>query len=89
MAQAAILRGGLQEMRRMAKAIYPDVRDETFFESCGIADLIATSFGGRNRLVAEAFTRAHLQGRPKTFDELEVGMILLLASLHPDASGTA
>ena len=49
-------------MRRFSKALYPTVRDETFFESCGVADLVATCYGGRNRLVALEFTRAHLVG---------------------------
>ena len=40
------------------QALYPTVRDETFFEPCGVADLIATCYGGRNRLVAEAYTKA-------------------------------
>jgi glycerol-3-phosphate dehydrogenase (NAD+) len=48
---------GLSEMRRFSKELYPTVRDETFFESCGVADLIATCYGGRNRLVAMEYTR--------------------------------
>lgn len=47
-------------MRGFSKALYPTVRDETFFESCGVADLIATCLGGRNRLVATEYTRAAL-----------------------------
>jgi hypothetical protein len=49
-------------MRAFSKALYPTVRDETFFESCGVADLIATCYGGRNRLVAMEYTKAILVG---------------------------
>lgn len=44
-AQAAIMRAGLNEMRSLAERMYPTVRDLTFFESCGVADLIATCYG--------------------------------------------
>jgi glycerol-3-phosphate dehydrogenase (NAD+) len=70
-AKATVLRQGLDEMRRLAKALYPTVRDETFFLPCGVADLIATCFGGRNRLVAAAFAEAQEKGQPKTFEQLE------------------
>lgn len=73
-AQAAIMRAGLNEMRRLSKALYPEVQDNTFFESCGVADLVATSLGGRNRLVGAAFVEAHLAGRPESFEQLEVGL---------------
>ncbi len=39
------MRAGLNEMRSLAERIYPTVRDSTFFESCGVADLIATCYG--------------------------------------------
>lgn len=62
--KAAIMRQGLAEMRSLSKALYPTVRDETFLESCGVADLIATCYGGRNRSVAAAWAEARLQVRP-------------------------
>lgn len=62
--KAAIMRQGLAEMRALSKALYPTVRDETFLESCGVADLIATCYGGRNRRVAAAWAAARLQVRP-------------------------
>ncbi|KAK9830276.1 hypothetical protein WJX72_010765 [[Myrmecia] bisecta] len=73
--KAAIMREGLQEMRQFCKALYPTVRDETFFESCGVADLIATCYGGRNRKVAEAYVKALMTDHPKTFDELEAELL--------------
>ena len=55
--KSAIMRIGLVEMIRIAKMICPTVQDSTFFESCGIADVITTCFGGRNRLCAELFIK--------------------------------
>jgi len=70
--KAVIMRVGLSEMQRFAKALYPSVRDETLMEACGMADLIATCFGGRNRRVAEAFTKE--QGK-RSFTELEADLL--------------
>jgi len=68
--KAAIIRIGMREMRQFCKVFTPSSQDATFFESCGVADLITTCYGGRNSKVSEAYVRTG-----KTFDELEVEML--------------
>ncbi|CAG9463212.1 unnamed protein product [Pedinophyceae sp. YPF-701] len=71
-ARAVVLRRGLYEMRAFAQAMFPSVQNETFFMSCGVADLVASSYGGRNSAVGREFARAWAEdGEKPSFDDLE------------------
>ena len=59
--KAAVIRKGLYEMNLFCKTFSSYFEDDVVLKSCGVADLIATSFGGRNKLCAAEFARRFIQ----------------------------
>ena len=62
--KAAIIRIGLKEMQKFCSEFYGDrkILQDTFLESCGVADLVTTCFGGTRR-EAQAGGRGEGGGR--------------------------
>lgn len=66
--KAAVLRLGAMEIFQFADWYFPGrgVKASTMMESCGFGDIVASSYGGRNRRCAEHFVKTG-----KSFEECE------------------
>jgi len=69
--KASIVRIGLEEMKRFCKT-YFTVSTATFFESCGVADVITSCYGGRTSACAKAFVTEYdgAKGYGKSWEEI-------------------
>ncbi|KAH0480336.1 MAG: uncharacterized protein KVP18_000777 [Porospora cf. gigantea A] len=68
--KSAIIRIGVEEMKMFGLLFFEGILEETFFDSCGFADVVTTCFGGRNVRCAAEFTRRG--GRKSTsWEEIE------------------
>lgn len=70
--KAAVLRRGFVESYEFAKWYWPNkgVELQTMMESCGFGDIVASSYGGRNRKCAEYFVKTG-----KSFAQCEADLL--------------
>ena len=68
--KAAVMRRGLMEMKKLTALMVGKVHDATYLESCGVADLITTCYGGRNHKCAVAFAKTK-----ESFESLEASLL--------------
>ncbi|KAH8310523.1 hypothetical protein KR044_001788, partial [Drosophila immigrans] len=69
-ARVACLHLGLKEMMRFIKTFNPNTKLSTFFESCGLANSVASSYADKNVTFAKCFVSSR-----KTVQEIEANLL--------------
>ncbi|KAL7730517.1 hypothetical protein ACLKA6_000519 [Drosophila palustris] len=81
-ARVACLHLGLKEMMRFIKAFNPTTKLSTFFESCGVANSVASSYADKNVTFAKSFVTTR-----KTVQEIEANLLNGRKLLGPVIAG--
>ncbi|XP_017082706.2 uncharacterized protein LOC108115658 [Drosophila eugracilis] len=61
---------GIKEMMRFIKTFYPSAKMSTFYESCGVANTVASSFVDKNATFAKSLVTSG-----KTIEEIEANLL--------------
>ena len=73
--KAAIIRKGLTEMADFCRMFSKKFELSIMLQSCGVADVIASSFGGRNRECSAEFVRQIDRGIFPSWNEIESSIL--------------
>jgi len=79
--KSAVIRIGLMEMMKYAKEFGDNAKLETFLESCGVADLVTTCYGGRNARIGREFVLQR-----KSVEQLETELLNGQKSQGPETA---
>lgn len=81
-ARVACLHLGLKEMMRFINAFNPTTKLSTFFESCGVANSVASSYADKNATLAKTLVTSR-----KTVQEIEANLLNGRKLLGPVIAG--